>query len=149
VQIERARTHSQPTKENEPTKPRELLYFDNFKRSRHQISLEEHEANVKYVLAHLVTYFEFPPIHDGCHAKHRPTSGVQASRANLVTSRADLAPTFGEPVTSNMLATMYAPYVELRPPTDPAAYLALFAQTSPGRRGKLKRGNVNTRVTRA
>ena len=98
------------------------------------------------MLAHLVTYFEFPPIHDGCHAKHRPTSGVQASRANLVTSRADLAPTFGEPVTSDMLATMYAPYVELRPPTDPAAYLALFVQTSPGRRGKLTRGNVNTRI---
>jgi len=145
VQIDRVR-RAYNAKKNEPTK---LLYFDDFKRSRHQILVEEHEANIKYVLAHLVTYFEFPPIHDGCHAKHQPTSGVPASRANLVTSWADLAPTFGEPVTSDMLATMYAPYVELRPPADPAAYLALFAQTSPGRRGNLTRGKVNTRVTRA
>ena len=86
----------------------ELLYFDNFKRSRNYISVEEHEANIKYVLAHLVTYFEFPPIHDGCHAKHHNHSGVPASRANLILW-ADLAPTFGESATSDMLATMFAP----------------------------------------
>ena len=63
-----------------------ILYYDDFKRSRHYISLQEHDANVKYVLAHLVSYFEFPPVYDGCHGRGslQPTSSVPASRANLV-----------------------------------------------------------------
>lgn len=94
------------------------------------------------MLAHLVSYFEFPPVYDGCQDTRYAHSSVPASRANLVPIFANLSRVFGEPVHASMLATLYAPYVELRLPGDAAAYRTLFAGTTQGRRGGLRRGGV-------
>jgi len=43
-----------------------LNYRDVFSRVNVRISLEEHQANLRFLLAHIDEYVEFPPVLDGC-----------------------------------------------------------------------------------
>lgn len=44
-----------------------VQYKDELGSIERQISLGEHDANLKYLMDHVEVYFEFPPIFDGCH----------------------------------------------------------------------------------
>mmetsp|Transcript_103204 Transcript_103204/g.292378 ORF Transcript_103204/g.292378 Transcript_103204/m.292378 type:complete len:338 (-) Transcript_103204:320-1333(-) len=76
------------------------------------ISMPEHEANRKYLLDHLDTYFEFPAIYDACN-KSAPMLVQEDQLAKLGLPKVDS--------WTNGYTTEHPPYVKLRIPGNSTA----------------------------
>lgn len=88
-----------------------LAYRDQFGRESMNITVEAHQENVEYIRAKTDTYFEFPPVFDGCSR----TSGDGAAGPLLGNATRLLA--FGLPPVARDPAHydhMYPAYAKLR-----------------------------------
>ena len=96
-----------------------IKYKDFFGHYTTLITPDEHASNLKFLRAHVRTYFEFPPLYDGCaHLPKKEPRNVRAPReASELLSHEKAVELFskrGKELDPPSWYSHYPPYVELR-----------------------------------
>ena len=122
-------------------------YRDYFGGVQTLISSDEHAANLRFLRAHLITYFEFPALYDACNDPQTPSGKTpHAQRAPralsaLLHSRAAAVSLFGDAkgqLDPTAWSSFYPPYVQLAARIDPI----LLRGTTPWRLGSVNSSTI-------